>query len=181
MTHAKDHLETPVSTADDKQRILAARAARLARPRDSGEQGATLPVVQFTIGCEQYAIEPMYVREVFRFRDLTRVPGVPPFVLGIINVRGRVVSLLDLRVFFDLPRQGLHDRSRAVILFWNEMEIGILIDAIDRAREVPVSSIEPALPALTGIRARYLKGITADRVVILDGRKLLTDKTLVCS
>lgn len=185
MEHSVNAANAPIpdisaaNRAHDTRRILEQRAARLARPRRGIDEEERISIVEFCVRGEQYGIEPTYVREVYRFNTLTRVPGAPAFVVGIINVRGRVVSLIDLRVFFELPLQGLHDRSRALILASGDMEFGVLIDAIDRTRDVPVADMETSLPSLTGIRKRYLKGITSDRVVILDGGRLLSDNTLI--
>jgi len=104
------------------------------------------------------------------------VPCTPPFVLGIINVRGQVMSVVDIRRFFELPIKGLTDLNRVVIVQSNRMEMGILADRIVGVRPVPLSSIQPTLPTLTGVRNDYLRGVTNDRSVILDVEKMLNDR-----
>jgi len=160
--------------------ILDARARELARaPEGAPELEDAVQVVQFSVSHEEYAVGSAYVVEVFRLTHLTRVPCTPPFVTGIASVRGRIVSIIDLKVFFELPAKGLTDRSRLLILSSDNMEFGILIDGISAVRNISASELQPSLPTLTGIREKYLKGVTDDGVVVLDGVKLLSDTDLV--
>jgi purine-binding chemotaxis protein CheW len=151
-----------------------------ARPvaREASAEGR-LDVVEFLLAHESYAIESRFVAEVFPFGDITPLPGTPAFVVGIINFRGSVLSVIDLKFFFQLPIRGLNDRNRAVILRSDSMEFGVLVDAMRGTRQIAQGSLQEALPTLSGIREKYLKGITADGVVVLDGGKLLADASLV--
>ena len=112
-------------------------------------------------------------------KEFTPLPGTPPFVFGIINFRGQILSIIDLKKFFELPEKGLTDLNRVIILHSKEMEFGILADAILGLRAIPIKAMQPSLPTLTGIRTAYLKGVTEDRMVILDGAKVLSDKKLI--
>ena len=107
------------------------------------------------------------------------LPGIRSFVLGIINLRGQIISVIDLKKLFELPEKGLTDLDKVLVLQNQEMEFGILADTVLDVRHVALSGLQPSLPTLTGIRQDYLKGITGDRVVILDANKLLTDKKLI--
>jgi len=118
------------------------------------------------------------VREVYPLKDLTPLPGSPPFIPGIINVRGQIVSVVDLKKFFDLPSKGLANLDKVVIVTDGRMEFGLLADAVAGVREIPLGGIQQALPTLTGVRAEYLKGVTADRLVVLDAGKLLADPAM---
>ena len=135
--------------------------------------------MEFKLAHERYALELMHICEVYPLKELTPLPGTPDFVLGIINVRGRILSIIDIKRFFDLPGKGLTDLNQVIILQSEEMEFGILADEIVGTRSIPASSIQTSLPTLTGIRAEYLKGVTGDRVVILDGEKILSDEKMV--
>lgn len=159
--------------------ILKARARMLAQPPASDAVEASMEIVVFRLAYEMYGIETIHVREVYPLRDLTPVPCTPPFVLGIVNVRGQVLSVVDIKKFFDLPEQGLTDLNRAIILSDGVMEFGILADAIVDVRNIRRSEIQPSLPTLTGIREEYLQGITAERLVILDAVKLLQDEKMI--
>ena len=96
-----------------------------------------------------------------------------------VNVRGEIVSVIDLKKFFDLPEKGLTDLNKVVIVHDDEMTFGILADEILGVRLVPGDAIQPSLPTLTGIRGEYLKGITGERTIILDGNRILTDRRLI--
>src|SRR5687768_2140813 len=88
----------------DAKQILRARAQALARPaRHVPLAEASLEVLEFRLAQERYALETRYVREVYPLKDLTRLPCTPPFVLGIVNVRGRITPVIDIKKFFDLP------------------------------------------------------------------------------
>ena len=165
---------------DNKTEILKARAKALARePDTAGASSERIEVLEFVLAYERYGIESQFVREVYPLKALTPVPCTPPFVLGIINVRGRILSVIDIKTFFELPEQGLAELSQAVVIRDDAMEFAILADSIVGFRFVSTGDILPSLPTLTGIRQDYLKGITKDRMVILDARKLLSEKALV--
>lgn len=136
-------------------------------------------MVEFLLAHERYGIECSCVREVYPLETLTPVPCTPAFVLGIVNLRGEIVSVIDMRRFFDLPQGGLPDLNKVIVLKSGNMVFGILADAILGVRRIPLAEIQPSLPTLTGIRDRYLKGISAERIVILDADKLLTDEGIV--
>ncbi|MBF0462647.1 MAG: purine-binding chemotaxis protein CheW [Magnetococcales bacterium] len=120
-----------------------------------------------------------YIHEIFPLKELTELPGVPAFILGIVNMRGKIISVVDMRQFFDLASKGFSDLSRVIVLRSPEMEYGILADDIRGIRSVPEAETVPSLPTLTGIRREFLKAITHDQTVILDGKKLLSDPKMV--
>jgi len=166
-------------TPEEKQGILRKRAKALARQPLQEETGGVLDVLEFLLTYETYAIETRWVAETYPLKDLTPLPGTPPFVAGIINVRGRILSVIDIRKFFDLPEKGLTDLNKVIIMHNGEMEFGILADEILGTRSIPLSEVQPPLPTLTGIREEYLKGVTRKRTAILDGAKLLADRNLI--
>jgi purine-binding chemotaxis protein CheW len=168
-----------MTTRDETRRILRARAQTLAREPVQPADGPVLEVVEFLLAGERYAIETAYLREVQPLKDLTPVPCTPAFVRGIINVRGQILAVMDLKKLFDLPEEGLHDLHKVLIVQTADMELGILADDVIGNRSIPVSALQPGLPTLTGIRAEYLKGVTADRLAVLDAGKLVADKKLV--
>jgi purine-binding chemotaxis protein CheW len=167
---------TRASPAD----ILKARARDLARPLNRPQNaGDILEVVEFRLAHECYAVEQLYVREVHPLRDLTPLPCTPAFVIGIINVRGRILPVIDIKKFFDLPDAGITDLHMVITVRVDEVEIGILADAVTGVTSIPFDTIQPTLPTLTGIRAEYLKGITNQHLVILDVLKILADPKII--
>ena len=167
-------------TPEEQKRILKARASALARaPKGEDTTTARIEVVEFLLAYERYGLELPYVREVYPLKELTSLPCTPPFVVGIINVRGRLLSVLDIKNFFDLPAKGLTDLNKVIIVHDPSMEFGILADALLGVRSIPIEEIQASLPTLTGIREEYLKGVTKDRLVILDAGRLLSDKKII--
>jgi purine-binding chemotaxis protein CheW len=138
-----------------------------------------LEVLEFRLAQESYAVESRYVQEVYPLRDLTPVPCTPAFVLGIVNVRGRIVPVLDIKKFLDLPEKGLTDLHRIVLIRGEDCELGLLADVIVGVRSIPFESLQPSLPTLTGVRSDYLKGVTAERLVVLDLARILADPKII--
>ena len=164
----------------DAKQILHARAQRLSQPRESVTVAAeSLDLLEFRLANERYALEIQYVREVHPFKELTPLPCTPPFVIGISNVRGRITPVIDIKKFFDLPDQGVADLHSIILVHGHGLEFGLLADAIVGVRAVPMAELQPSLATLTGIRSEYLKGVTAERLVVLDLARLLADPNIV--
>lgn len=175
---AIDHIWAP--SADDTQRILNERAQTLARESVPAETlNESIEVIEFLLADERYAVASEYVREVYPLEELTPLPCTPAFVLGIVNLRGQILSVIDIKKFFDLPEKGLTNLNKVIVLESADMAFGILADAISGVSRVPRAGIQPSLPTLTGIREDYLLGVTTERVVVLDAGKLLTDEKLI--
>jgi purine-binding chemotaxis protein CheW len=170
----------PLGPEDERvRRLLRERAQRLARePEQEGVQ-QRLDLVEFLLSGENYAIESTYIREVYPLKELTPLPCTPPFVLGIVNLRGKILSVIDMRRFFDLKDQGLSDLNKVIIVYGPGMEFGILADTILGVRTIRTRELQPTLPTLTEIGAEYLKGVTKDRLVVLDAAKMLADRRIV--
>ena len=165
---------------EEVKRILKARAETLAQvpvPADSVDEH--IEVAEFTLAGEHYAVESHYVREVYPLDQFTVLPCTPAFVLGIVNVRGEILSVLDIKQFFGLPDAGLTDLNKVLVLQDQEMVFAILADVIGSVRKIPVAEIQSSMPTLTGVRAQYLRGVTAGRLVILDAGKLLADPDII--
>jgi len=165
---------------EQERHILKARAQELAHEPKTGVRAEeTLEAVEFDLASERYAFPLAQVREVSLLRELTPVPCTPAFVLGIINVRGEIRTVIDLKKFFDLPDAGITELNKIILIQNDEMQLGILADAIRGVRRIPLGEMQPALPTLTDIRADYLLGITSDRLVVLDPAKILSDPRIL--
>lgn len=175
MTQGTDPLSS-AATSDEVKQILRARAQVLARPTDTVRPTeAPLELLAFHLARERYALETRYVRGVHPLKNLTPLPSTPPFVLGIVNVRGRIVPVFDIRKFFNLLESGLTDLHRVILVGGNDLEIGLLADMGVGVITIAAQSVQPPPPTFTGIGARYLKGVTAERLVVLDISSILTD------
>ncbi len=163
----------------EKKRILKDRAKAFSAEPENAEPGEQIEIVEFVLSSERYGIESRYVREVCRLKEFASVPCTPPFVLGIMNVRGEILSIIDIRKFFDLPEPGLGDLNRVIVLSLQDMEFGILADGIAGIRTVPAERLLPPPPTFTGLRREYLKGLVPDGTAILDAGKILSDQRIV--
>lgn len=178
---AEEALEQSFAPLPETRRaILRARAQALAAspPAESAPE-EEIELLEFALAHERYAFETRWVEEVHALKELTPLPCTPHFVSGIANIRGRITSIIDIKRFFDLPERGLTDLNKAVILSDGVMRFGVLADVVVGVHRLPIAHIQPPLPTLTGIRATYLRGVTVQRLVVLDAGKLLSDKALV--
>ena len=172
--------EALTPSPEEKRRILKERARELAQETSQERiEGERAEVVEILLAGERYAVESGYVGEVYPLKEVTKLPGTPPFVLGITNVRGRIVAVNDLRRFFGLPETRPTGDGKLVIFRHDQMEFGVLADAVIGMRSIPIAELQPPLPALAGARAEYLRGITGDRMALLDAEKILTDERIV--
>ena len=159
---------------------LKNRAIAMAQePGQKKAASATIGVIAFTLAAETYAIESVFVREVYPLRDFTALPGVPPYIFGIINVRGQILPVVDLKKFFNLPEKGLGDLNRVIILYDDQMEFGILADAVNGTKVIYKEEVLPVPPTVTGIGEEYLEGVTKERLIVLNAKRLLCDKSIV--
>ena len=177
---AARRLAAPAADADATARLRArARAAARELLPEAGAGAPPLQVVEFQLAYERHALEVRWMREVVALRDLTPLPGAPAFVAGLVNVRGRVVSVVDLKAFFDLPPKGLPDLNRVLVVADEHLEFGLLVDAVLGVTVIDADHIHPPLPTHTGVRERYLRGLTPARLAVLDGARLLADPRIV--
>jgi len=174
------HTKLSVHNPGDRKEILKERARMLAEESKEKEmKEGYIEVVEFMLAYERYGIESSRIREVYPLKEFTPVPCTPSFVLGITNVRGQIISVIDIKTFFNLPTKGLSDLNRAIIVESDGMELGILADYVIGVRMIPLNEIQPTLPTLKDVRSEYIRGITEDRLVILDIEKILADPKIV--
>jgi purine-binding chemotaxis protein CheW len=163
----------------EAEQILRRRAQALARTPPPPSSDTMLELLQFGLASERYAVECRFVQEVHPLRDLTPLPCTPAFIAGIVNVRGRVLPVIDLKKFFGLPERGLTDLHRTIVVRGHDLEVGLLADVIIGISSVPAKSLQPSLPTLTGIRAEYLKGVTEHSLVVLSVDRILLDPKII--
>ena len=167
--------------ATAKAVILKARARALAlEPLQFAEQSnGCCDVIEFMLAYERYAVEVALVREVHPLKEITTLPGTPAFVAGIVNVRGQIVSVIDMKRLFELPDRGLTDLNKVIVLRDERMEFGLLVDAVLGVRRLSPDDLQPPLATFTGARASYVRGVTQHRMSVLDARRMLADPAIV--
>jgi purine-binding chemotaxis protein CheW len=164
--------------AEERDARLLERTRQWAQTVEAEQVEGWLEVLSFDISGELYAIASEHVAEVLPLPHFTPLPGTPRHVLGIVNVRGHIVSLLDLRVLFELPMSSLSDKNFLMILRGPEMEFALLIDRVLGITRIRRDALQTELASLTGVRAAYLLGVTAEQCTVLDGERLLGDPNL---
>lgn len=136
-------------------------------------------LVTFRLQDETYGIDVMQVQEVLRVSEIAPVPGAPSFVLGIINLRGNVVTVIDTRTRFGLPPAERDDASRIVIIESDQQVVGMLVDSVAEVVELRQSQID-AVPSIGSEESsRYIHGVASrddDLLIVVDLNKLLTEE-----
>ncbi|AUM14387.1 chemotaxis protein CheW [Ketobacter alkanivorans] len=139
------------------------------------------PVIQwvtFRLAGETYGINVMQVQEVLRFTDIAPVPGGSHHVLGIINLRGNVVTVIDTRLRFGLPKGDINDNTRIVITEASAHVIGILVDSVAEVVYLRQSEIDTSPNIGNDESARYIQGVChkdGELLILLELDKMLTD------
>jgi purine-binding chemotaxis protein CheW len=118
-----------------------------------------LKVIVFVLGQEEYGIEVEKVRTIERIQPITRVPKAPAFIKGVINLRGIVIPIIDLRGRFGLEETVMTDNSRIIIVAANELEVGFIVDSANDVIDIDADSIDTPPEVVGGIKAKYLHGI----------------------
>ena len=168
------------ATTEEKRAMLRARAKSLSRePERKGEAEEYIEVLAFLLAHETYAIETQFIREVYPLTDLTPLPCTPDYIFGIINIRGQILTILDMKKFFDLPEKGLTNLNRVIVVEEQGLALGILADEIIGIRNIPKSGLNPPLPTMTGIHAGYIKGVAGEGIILLDMERFLNDSQLI--
>ena len=165
---------------EEAQRILDKRAKALARPREEVSlPTVALDLLVFSLGAERYGIETTCVVDVLRFTELTRVPCTPPFVLGVVNHRGRIVPVLDLqRLLGTAGAETSTAEGRIVTVEAGGMTFGILAAAVTGSIRIGADVLAPARSAV-GSGPSLVRGVTAEMVAVLDVDALVHDPRIV--
>lgn len=164
------------------EEVLLERAKKLAVMQETtGMEERGTDLVVFRLGDACYGVETSWVSEVCFIREAIPVPGVPAFILGVVNLRGRIVSLVSLQNFLQLSGEEIKEPGKVIVLRMETMEFAVPVQEIEGFRTMPTGEIL-AESGLGDIRLnRYIKGVTRESMIILDGRKILADDSmLVC-
>ncbi|AOZ94242.1 chemotaxis protein CheW [Paenibacillus crassostreae] len=132
--------------------------------------GEDIKVIVFKLGSEEYGIEVEKVQTIERMLPITRVPRTFTFVKGVINLRGVVIPIIDLRGRFNLPMVEYSESTRIIIVAVNDMEVGFIVDSANDVIDLNTDQIENPPEVVGGIKAKYLQGvakINEERLLIM--------------
>jgi purine-binding chemotaxis protein CheW len=138
---------------------------------------ALLHLVTFQLGKEEYGVEIASVQEIIRAADITPVPGAPSHVRGVINLRGKIIPVVDIRKRFALPDATASDAQRIIVVEIGQKRIGMLVDSVSQVIKVPAGVVEEMPEEATNIDENYIRGVgklESRLIIILDlNRSLL--------
>lgn len=141
----------------------------------------TIRVLAFSLGGENYCVSVSQAKEVIELSDITRVPNTPEFIIGIINLRGEIVTILDIRYFFGLSNQERAKDVRILITDITGSYVGVLVDKIKDIIDIEEEAIQPPLATLKGKLADYTKGqvqLGKEILIFLDLAKVLNSEEI---
>lgn len=139
-------------------------------------------LVVFDLAGEQYGVDIQSVQEIIRIQNITKVPKTLAFVEGIINLRGKVIPVLDLRKRFGLEITETNAETRIVVIEISGIIIGMIVDAVSEVLRIPQSSVEPPSPIVANIDSDFIRGVgkLEDRlIIILDVHKIFSNQERV--
>jgi purine-binding chemotaxis protein CheW len=160
------------------QAILQERAQALARVEET-TSGNSLQVVVFELADETYGIATDHVREVQPLRNVSPVPCTPEFVVGVINIRGAIYSVIDVRSFFGVPDRAITELTKVILTSAAGLQVGILADDVLGEIGIPLAEIKPPLATRGGIKEEYVQGVTRDMLSILNLEAFLRDERII--
>ena len=177
---------------DQLRKILQQRAQNFKDMAVTEEVGETLDILEFSLRNEHFALPLQWVGEVCRVMEITEIPGTPGFVKGVVNLRRKIYSVVDLAILLALPlpetansvkpeRTLAQDAEGFLLLTLvsDKMEFAVIIDSLYGVSTLPLQQLQGSLPTLSGTQADYFMGVTLDHLVVLDAEKLLLDKKLI--
>ncbi len=136
-----------------------------------------LQLVSFFIGSEEFGVDILYVQEINRMSQVTKVPNAPDFVNGVINLRGRVIPVIDLRLKFGMPKKEHDKNTRIIVMEVSGKTVGFIVDSVNEVLRISKDVTEPPPELAMGINSEYIKAVgkLEDRLLILiDLEKILS-------
>lgn len=118
-----------------------------------------MKVIVFQLNDEEYCIPVNEVRSIEKLQHITRVPRTAPYVKGVINLRGVVTPIIDLRIRFQLGQMSYNENTRVIIVAIGDMEVGLVVDAANDVIDIDTATVEPPPEVVGGIESDYLKGV----------------------
>jgi purine-binding chemotaxis protein CheW len=146
---------------------------------DDDEDAQKDKYLTFRLGEEDYGIEIRHVTEIIGIQKITEVPDMPNFVKGVINLRGQVIPVMDVRLRFHMTARDYDERTCVVVVKMDEISVGLVVDTVNEVAVIPPENISPPPSIARGAGSRYILGMgkVGDTVkVLLDVKRLLYDE-----
>jgi purine-binding chemotaxis protein CheW len=138
-------------------------------PEQQQLSGELAHLVCFRLGEEEYGVDISQVQEINRMMPITRVPRAPAFMKGVINLRGQLIPVVDLRLRFGMLAVEPTKSTRIVVVEIGHSRVGMIVDGVSEVLKMPIEHIEPAPEMITDIEAGYIKGVGkfGERLIVL--------------
>lgn len=149
--------ETVFLTKDQEKEILRRRAMKLSWV-ETDEVIEKISIASFLIDGEHYGLDLKKIREILEIKKITKVPGTAEYVLGVINLRGIILAIIDLERYFGLGKTSITDASRIIVVESNKVEAGLLVDSVGDIIQVETEKIQPPLITINRIKSEYIYG-----------------------
>lgn len=181
-TTSKDSEQSISSLKNKKKLTLQKRAIELAAvTEEKTESEGYVNVVEFKLSSETYGIEDRYVKEIYIFNHIRKIPGTPDFMPGVINYHGKIISLVDLKKLLNLDLSSTENagKEKGLILFWNDIELAILIDSIIGIKASAINDISRGFSHNNkNVQDNYISAITNTHTIILDAPRIVSDQRI---
>ncbi|HEY1977322.1 MAG TPA: chemotaxis protein CheW [Candidatus Baltobacteraceae bacterium] len=143
----------------------------MADTREQTQQlsGEVVQVVSFRLGGEEYGVDIAQVQEIIRMVEITHVPRAPRFMEGVINLRGQLIPIIDLRTRFGMSRINPTKSTRIVVTEIGNKRVGIVVDSVSEVLNIPIENVEDAPEMVAGVGTEYIQGVgkLGERLIIM--------------
>lgn len=142
------------------------------------ENGKILQLVTFKIENEEFGVDILTVQEINRMMNITRIPNAPDFVEGVINLRGKIVPVVDLRKRLSFPRKEYDKNTRIIVVELDGITLGFIVDSVSEVLRLPQSVVEPPPSIVSGVESDYVEGVgKLDQrlLILLDLKKIFLE------
>lgn len=136
---------------------------------DKHLSGELIQVVSFHLGNEEYGVDISQVQEIIRMVEITHVPRAPHFMEGVINLRGQLIPIIDLRTRFSMERSEHTKSTRIIVTEIGSKRVGIVVDSVSEVLNIPIEQVEGAPDMIAGVGTEYIQGVgkVNERLIIL--------------
>jgi len=128
-----------------------------------------IQLVSFMLDEVEYGVDILSVHEILRYPEMTRLPNTPRFIKGVINLRGNVLPVVDVRLRFGFPKGSITDLTRIIVVETGGKQVGLLVDNVYQVVRIPVANVDPPSELMTGVSEEFIAGIgrLKDRLIVL--------------
>jgi purine-binding chemotaxis protein CheW len=170
--------QSHTASRDKQKSIMEARARALTKVTET-QTGEAMSLVVFSLAGETYGVAAEYVQEIQPLGDVTPVPCTPDFVVGLMNVRGSIYSVVDIRSFFGVTKKEITGTTKVLLAKAGGLEVGILADDVSEAKSLLLSEIKPPTLGNSTGKEEYVSGVTKDMLTVLNLDAFLRDDRII--